>query len=248
MKEFLEIWAEAFPEAVAQRRGVEVSWAPAEELPGTAGALAVEVRWDGAWQGRCILLGAWPQVARLMGETPAGGKKAAAPDAEAAERWRQWVEETLQEMRIPAQPECVELVERPRGLPLAPYALRAGEETVLLALAVEVKTEADTPEGAGAASSEGMGTGHPNLDLLLDIEVDVSLRFGSRELAIRELLTTGPGDVLELDRTIHDPVDLVVGDKIVARGEVVLVNGNFGLRVTDVAEPRKCLESVRCLF
>ena len=75
-----------------------------------------------------------------------------------------------------------------------------------------------------------------------------SLRFGSRELAIRELLATGPGDVLELDRTITDPVDLVVGDKIVARGEVVLVNGNFGLRVTEVAEPRKCLESVRCLF
>ena len=86
------------------------------------------------------------------------------------------------------------------------------------------------------------------LERLLDIEVDVSLRFGSRELVIRELLATGPGDVLELDRTISDPVDLVVGDKIVARGEVVLVNGNFGLRVTEVAEPRKCLESVRCLF
>ena len=59
---------------------------------------------------------------------------------------------------------------------------------------------------------------------------------------------SGPGDVVELDRHVADPVDLIVGDKIVARGEVVLVNGNFGLRVTEVAAPRKRLESVRCLF
>jgi flagellar motor switch/type III secretory pathway protein FliN len=45
-----------------------------------------------------------------------------------------------------------------------------------------------------------------------------------------------------------DPVDLIVGDKIVARGEVVLINGNFGLRVTEVSAPKKRLESIRCLF
>jgi len=53
---------------------------------------------------------------------------------------------------------------------------------------------------------------------------------------------------VQLDRHVADPVDLIVGDKIVARGEVVLINGNFGLRVTDVAAPRKRLESIRCLF
>ncbi|HCT61623.1 MAG TPA: flagellar motor switch protein FliN [Acidobacterium sp.] len=104
------------------------------------------------------------------------------------------------------------------------------------------------PASSGQPSAAASPASAANVDLLLDIEVDASLRFGSRELAIRELLETGPGDVLELDRHITDPVDLVVGDKIVARGEVVLVNGNFGLRVTEVAEPKKCLESVRCLF
>jgi flagellar motor switch/type III secretory pathway protein FliN len=54
--------------------------------------------------------------------------------------------------------------------------------------------------------------------------------------------------VVQLDRHVADPVDLLIGDKIVARGEVVLVNGNFGLRVTEVAEPKKRLESIRCLF
>ena len=67
-------------------------------------------------------------------------------------------------------------------------------------------------------------------------------------MPLGEILDLGPGDVVQLDRHVTDPVDLIVGDKIVARGEVVLVNGNFGLRVTEVAAPRKRLESIRCLF
>jgi flagellar motor switch protein FliN len=88
----------------------------------------------------------------------------------------------------------------------------------------------------------------PGLELLLDVELEASLRFGAREMPLAEILDLGPGDVVQLDRHINDPVDLIVGDKIVARGEVVLVNGNFGLRVTEVAEPQRRLESIRCLF
>lgn len=86
------------------------------------------------------------------------------------------------------------------------------------------------------------------LDLLLDIELEATLRFGALELPLREVLELGPGDVLPLDRHVHEPVDLVVGDRIVARGEVVLVGGNFALHVTEVAEPRRRLETIRCLF
>ena len=88
----------------------------------------------------------------------------------------------------------------------------------------------------------------PGVELLLDIELEATLRFGCREMSLGEVLDLGPGDVVQLDRHVADPVDLIVGDKIVARGEVVLVNGNFGLRVTEVAAPRKRLESIRCLF
>jgi flagellar motor switch protein FliN len=88
----------------------------------------------------------------------------------------------------------------------------------------------------------------PGFELLLDVELDASLRFGCREIPLGEVLDLGPGDVVQLDRHVADPVDLIVGDKIVARGEVVLVNGNFGLRVTEVASPRRRLESIRCLF
>ena len=79
----------------------------------------------------------------------------------------------------------------------------------------------------------------PGIELLLDVELEAALRFGCREMPLGEILDLGPGDVVELDRHVADPVDLIVGDKIVARGEVVLVNGNFGLRVTEVAAPRK---------
>jgi flagellar motor switch protein FliN len=85
-------------------------------------------------------------------------------------------------------------------------------------------------------------------EVLLDIELEAALRFGCKELPLAEVLDLGPGDVVQLDRNVADPVDLIVGDKIVARGEVVLVNGNFGLRVTEVASPKRRLESIRCLF
>ena len=84
--------------------------------------------------------------------------------------------------------------------------------------------------------------------LLHDIELEATLQFGSRELTLREVLELGPGDVIELDRHISEPVELVVGDRIVARGEVVIASGNFALKITEVATPQLRLESIRCLF
>jgi flagellar motor switch protein FliN/FliY len=86
------------------------------------------------------------------------------------------------------------------------------------------------------------------LGLLCDVELDATLQFGSREMSLRDVLELGPGDVIELDRHVTDPVDLVVGDRIVARGEVVVASGNFALRITEVATPQLRLESIRCLF
>jgi flagellar motor switch protein FliN len=85
-------------------------------------------------------------------------------------------------------------------------------------------------------------------DLLMEIELDATLQFGSRELALKDVLALGLGDVLELNRHVNEPVDLVVGDRIVARGEVVIVDGNFALLVTEVAAPQLRLETIRCLF
>lgn len=99
-------------------------------------------------------------------------------------------------------------------------------------------------EPVGMAGTAGRDT----IGFLSDIELDATLQFGSREMALRDVLELGPGDVVELDRHVSEPVDLVVADRIVARGEVVIVSGNFALRVTEVAAPQLRLESIRCLF
>jgi flagellar motor switch protein FliN/FliY len=88
----------------------------------------------------------------------------------------------------------------------------------------------------------------PGMELLYDVELEATLQFGSREMPLHEVLDLGPGDVIELDRHVSEPVDLVVGDRIVARGEVVVASGNFALRITEVATPQLRLESIRCLF
>lgn len=124
-----------------------------------------------------------------------------------------------------------------------PCALRLGAATLRMSLRVETPAEDST---AGDRPSDPAPPGPAgNFDLLLEVALEATLRFGSRALELRELLELGPGDVVELDRHLSDPVDLIVGDKIVARGEVVLVNGNFGLRVTEVAAPMRRLESIR---
>jgi flagellar motor switch protein FliN/FliY len=98
------------------------------------------------------------------------------------------------------------------------------------------------------AAAPSPAEAQPSSALLNDVELEATLQFGSRELTLREVLELGPGDVVELDRHVSEPVDLVVGDRIVARGEVVVVHGNFALKVTEVATPQLRLESIRCLF
>jgi len=105
---------------------------------------------------------------------------------------------------------------------------------------------ANEAAAAGAAAQKSGSEG--GLGLLYDIELDATLQFGSKEMLLRDVLDLGPGDVVELDRHIAEPVDLVVGDRIVARGEVVVANGNFALRILEVATPQMRLESIRCLF
>lgn len=74
-----------------------------------------------------------------------------------------------------------------------------------------------------------------NLDLLMDVELGLTLRFGSRRLLLREVLDLAPGSVVELDRQIDEPVDVLLGGRVVARGEVVVLEGNYAVKVIEVA-------------
>src|ERR1700753_215844 len=77
----------------------------------------------------------------------------------------------------------------------------------------------------------------PNLDLVLDVELNVTLRFGQRLLSLREVLDLNTGSVIELDRQVEEPVELLLEGKVIARGEAVVIDGNYGLRVTEVPQP-----------
>jgi flagellar motor switch protein FliN len=76
-----------------------------------------------------------------------------------------------------------------------------------------------------------------NLDLLKDVELDVTLRFGERSMLLRDILELGEGSVVELDRQVEEPVDLLLDGKLIARGEVVVVDGSYGLRIQEMLTP-----------
>ncbi len=83
-----------------------------------------------------------------------------------------------------------------------------------------------------------------NIDLLLDVKMPVAIELGRTELTISELLNLGPGSVVELNKLAGEPVDVLVNNKIIARGEVVVVDESFGVRVTQLLSPQERLQSL----
>ena len=101
---------------------------------------------------------------------------------------------------------------------------------------------------APAASPEelpiALGNGQ-NLELLLDVELDASIRFGQKEMLLRDILDLRSGAVIELERTVSEPAELLVAGRVIARGDVVVVDGNYGLRITEVVVPVQRLPTVQ---
>jgi flagellar motor switch protein FliN len=90
---------------------------------------------------------------------------------------------------------------------------------------------ADTPAPAGMV---GPRTG---LDLLHDVEMEVTAELGRTRMSVRDLLSLIPGTVVELDRAAGGPADLLVNGRLIARGEVVVIDENFGIRITEIISP-----------
>lgn len=88
-----------------------------------------------------------------------------------------------------------------------------------------------------ASPAEVPGVDPANLKLVMGVELNVSLRFGQRQLPLREVLELSSGSVIELDRMVDEPVELLLDGKVIARGEAVIVDGNYGLRVTEIPQP-----------
>ncbi len=94
---------------------------------------------------------------------------------------------------------------------------------------------ADTATQVSAAKKDHAD---PRLDAVLDVDLPLVVRFGRAIMPLRLLADLGPGSVIDMGRSPDEPVDLLVGDRLIARGEVVIVGGNYGVRITELAATR----------
>lgn len=236
--------------------------APAEPPPTAPGDLWMVCVCSGGLRGEMSLrlpAAATLRLAQIfMSEPPAPEAELTPDHREAAvELWRQvaglaaaglkagWGEVQL---RLDASP----------GAPSWPASsstwIRAGEDPATPVAMVEMQLSAALVAGLRAEKSEAAkpsasvpvpaasvlvpSTPEENqakLGLLMEVELAVTLRFGSRRLLLREVLDLNPGAVVDLDRQVEEPVDVLLDGRLVARGEVVVLDGNYGVRVTEVA-------------
>jgi flagellar motor switch protein FliN len=111
----------------------------------------------------------------------------------------------------------------------------AGESTALAELSAEAGI---IPELAISPHAR------QNLEMLLDVDLELSVSFGHTTLVLQEVLKLSSGSIVELNRSANDPVELLVNDAVIARGDVVVVDGNYGIRITEVVSPRERIRSL----
>jgi flagellar motor switch protein FliN/FliY len=111
--------------------------------------------------------------------------------------------------------------------------------------AAELAAAAVQPVAFGQLGQGVRAEGSRNLDLLLDVEIPISVEVGRTQMSLEDVLKLVPGSVVALDKKAEEPVDLRVNGKLVARGEVVLVDDSYGLRITQVVDAAGRIESLR---
>jgi flagellar motor switch protein FliN len=102
----------------------------------------------------------------------------------------------------------------------------------------------NTDNGEEGQATEKGEEGATNIDLILDIPLSVTVELGRSKMLINDLLQLGQGSVIELTKLVGDPLEVLVNDKLVARGEVVVVNEKFGVRLTDIVTPMERVKSL----
>ena len=113
----------------------------------------------------------------------------------------------------------------------APIGAEGSEEAIL------AEEDAEEPE-------EHEDAGTKSMDLILDIPLTVTVELGRSKMLINDLLQLGQGSVVELTKMVGEPLEVLVNQKLVARGEVVVVNEKFGVRLTDIISPMERVQSL----
>ncbi len=101
------------------------------------------------------------------------------------------------------------------------------------------KPQASTPSFEEFRHSEGTDEGHPSLDFILDIPLEISVEIGRTKMIINDLLKLSQGSIIELNKLAGEPAEIYVNQRLMARGEVVVVNDRFAVRLTEIISPQE---------
>jgi flagellar motor switch protein FliN/FliY len=134
-----------------------------------------------------------------------------------------------------------EVFTRAVSSPAVAVPLVVSIDGTLSAPAPAVAPPATEPAAAGMSAGPGVSE---RIDVILDIDLPLVVRFGRTDMPLRALTRLSPGSVIELHRSPDDPVELLVSDRVIARGEVVIVGGNYGVRILDVVSPSERMRSM----
>jgi len=125
----------------------------------------------------------------------------------------------------------------------APFSFRILLSEGIAAPAVPPTQASRTP--VPSASPENPALQEANLDRILGVALELKLQFGRRMLPLRDLVELAPGSMIELDKKVQEPASLLLGGRTIARGEVVLSEGNYALRVTEICDLSQRMESLK---
>jgi len=110
----------------------------------------------------------------------------------------------------------------------------------------ESASESESQESETETSSETKLTDEEikNISLIMDVQLPVRVRIGTKTILLKDVLKMDIGSVVELDQLANAPLDILVGDKVIAKGEVVIVDGNFGVQITEIGTPKELLSQI----
>jgi flagellar motor switch protein FliN/FliY len=127
---------------------------------------------------------------------------------------------------------------------MADNEIEQGLEGVAEAAAEVAEAATAAATGATPAPAKKVPSSSRTLDFLMDVSLQVSVEVGRARMTINDLLQMGPGSVVELEKIAGEPLDIFINGKAVARGEAVIVNEKFGVRLTDIISPEERVEGI----
>jgi flagellar motor switch protein FliN/FliY len=101
------------------------------------------------------------------------------------------------------------------------------------------------PESSASTLSLNHGSELPNLQFILDIPLQVTVELGRKRLLVHDLLQLSQGSVIELTKQIGEPFEVLINQKLIARGEIVVINDKFGVRITDIISPLERVQQLQ---